>query len=486
LDKLKIKPGIFVQKYKADPFKDYELLEYLGEGGYGKVYKVRHLSTNQVRAMKIIKKKNPIDEKKILKEISLLKGLNHPNILKVYEFFTYENNIFIINEFCSGGELFDKLTEVKYFSEYVAANIMRQLLSAINFCHENGIIHRDLKPENILIESKNEKYIDYFKIKIIDFGTCELFQSKMLKEQIGTSFYIAPEVLKNNYNEKCDLWSCGVILYILLCGSPPFYGEDEDEIFTKILFWNYSFKQSIWEDISNEAKDLINKLLELNPKKRLSAKEALEHKWFKKFNIKKEQKNKIKEKNLIQILKNITEFRAEQKLQQATLAYLIHNLTTSEEIQDLKEVFMYFDTNHDGRLTKEEFLNGLTRISNGSFCCDSVDNIIKTIDGDNNGYIEFDEFLRATINKENLLTEKNLKMAFDFFDRDKNGGISAKELKYILKEGNINSKDSVWKNMIKEIDLNGDGQINFYEFKQMMKKVVMKKKEEDKNLKSIN
>jgi calcium-dependent protein kinase len=308
----------------------------------------------------------------------------------------------------------------------------------------------------------------------------------MLKEQIGTSFYIAPEVLKNNYNEKCDLWSCGVILYILLCGSPPFYGENEDEIFTKILFWNYSFKQSIWEDISNEAKDLINKLLELNPIKRLSAKEALEHKWFKKFNIKRDQKNKIKEKNLNQIIKNITEFRAEQKLQQATLAYLIHNLTTSEEIQDLKEVFMYFDTNHDGRLTKEEFLNGLTRISNGSFCCDSVDNIIKTIDGDNNGYIEFDEFLRATINKENLLTEKNLKMAFDFFDRDKNGGISAKELKFILKEGNINSKDSVWKNMIKEIDLNGDGQINFYEFKQMMKKVVMKKKEEDNNLKCIN
>ena len=133
--------------------------------------------------------------------------------------------MFVISELCTGGELFDRLIEVKQFSERVAANIMRQLLSAINFCHENGIIHRDLKPENILIESNNEKDSDFFKIKVIDFGTCELFQSKMLNEQIGTSFYIAPEVLKNSYNEKCDLWSCGVILYILLSGSPTFYGR---------------------------------------------------------------------------------------------------------------------------------------------------------------------------------------------------------------------------------------------------------------------
>ena len=434
--------------------------------------------------MKIIKIKKSSNEKKVSKKIELIKGLNHPNILKIYEFFKYKKNMFVISELCTGGELFDRLIEVKQFSERVAANIMRQLLSAINFCHENGIIHRDLKPENILIESNNEKDSDFFKIKVIDFGTCELFQSKMLNEQIGTSFYIAPEVLKNSYDEKCDLWSCGVILYILLSGSPPFYGRDEEEIFRKILFCHYSFKYSIWDDISKEAKDLISKLLELDPKKRLSAKNALEHNWFKINDINPEHKdNKIKEKNLTKIINNIIEFRAEQKLQQATLAYLVHHLCSFEEMQDLKDVFMYFDTNNDGRLTKEELKTGLTRISNLDFS--SVDDLMKNIDNDNNGYIEIDEFIRATINKEKLLTEKNLKMAFDFFDRNKNGRISAKELKYILKDGNVNTNDSVWKNMIKEIDLNKDGQINFYEFKQMMKNVVEKKKVED-NLTVIN
>ena len=144
---------------------------------------------------------------------------------------------------------------------------------------------------------------------------------------------------------------------------------------------------------------------------------------------------------------------------------------------------MYFDTNNDGRLTKEELVTGLTRISNVELS--SADDLMKNIDNDNNGFIEIDEFIRATINKEKLLTEKNLKMAFDFFDRNKNGRISAKELKYILKDGNVNTNDSVWKNMIKEIDLNKDGQINFYEFKQMMKNVVEKKKVED-NLTVIN
>jgi calcium-dependent protein kinase len=142
------------------------------------------------------------------------------------------------------------------------------------------VIHRDLKPENILIESSEEKNKDFFHIKVIDFGTCEILKKSKLTEQIGTSFYIAPEVLKNGYNEKCDLWSCGVILYILLCGSPPFYGKNEKEIFSKILYGNFSFRHKIWNKVSNEAKNLVQKLLEINPQKRLSAKEALNDVWF--------------------------------------------------------------------------------------------------------------------------------------------------------------------------------------------------------------
>ena len=411
----------------------------------------------------------------IKKEINILKNLDHPNIIKVYEFFKTEKYIYIINELCTGGELFDKIVEVKYFSEDVARNIMKQLFSAVEYCHEKGIIHRDLKPENILIESSEEKNKDFFHIKIIDFGTCEILKKSKLTEQIGTSFYIAPEVLKNGYNEKCDLWSCGIILYILLCGSPPFYGKNEKEIFSKILNGTFTFKHKIWNKISNEGKNLVKKLLELNPNKRISAKEALEDDWFKMSN---NPIGNLSNNNLQIFMKNITEFCAEQKLQQATLAFLVHNFAPKEELDELKEIFFVFDKNNDGKISKEEFVTGLSNTNSLNKLLEkgnSIEGLIRNIDSDNNGYIGFEEFCIALINKEKILTEQNLRMAFNIFDRDKNGCISQNELKYILGEYNPNAKDQLWKKMIEQIDLNRDGQISYEEFHKMMMDVIHNK-----------
>ena len=466
----------------GDLYSNYELLNYIGKGGFGRVYKVRHKLSNQYRAMKIIKCKadNPHNNTaEIIKQINILKTLDHPNIIKVYEFYSTEKYIYIINELCTGGELFNKIVEVKYFTESTACFIMRQLLSAVAYCHDKGVIHRDLKPENILIENSEEKDKEYFHIKIIDFGTCEILKKKKLTEQIGTSFYIAPEVLKNGYNEKCDLWSCGVILYILLCGSPPFYGKNEKEIFQKILDGNVNFKHKIWNKISDDAKNLVIKLLQVDPSQRLSAAEALEDEWFKK-NININKINETQSQNNFNIfIKNISEFCAEQKLQQATLAFLVHNFAPKEELNELKKIFFAFDKNGDGKLSKEEFVTGLTNIDyNFNFGLkeeESIDGLIKNIDSDNNGYITFEEFLIASINKEKILTEKNLKMAFDVFDRDKNGGISHEELKYILGEYNPNAREYLWKKMIQQIDLNQDGQISYSEFHKMMMDVIKNK-----------
>ena len=431
--------------------------------------------------MKIIQCKSSSENHTLTinKEINILKDLDHPNILKVYEFYSSEKYIYIINELCTGGELFDKIVDVKYFSESVACNIMRQLLSAVAYCHEKGVIHRDLKPENILIESSEEKDKEFFHIKVIDFGTCEILKKKKLTEQIGTSFYIAPEVLKNGYNEKCDLWSCGVILYILLCGSPPFYGKNEKEIFRKILDGNFSFRHKIWNKISPEAKNLVLKLLQINPIKRLSAQEALEDVWFQK-NLKLNSLENNKNSHGYKIfLKNITEFCAEQKLQQATLAFLVHNFAPKEELDELKKIFFAFDKNGDGKLSKEEFVKGLANNNNNLNTIlktdGTIEGLLKNIDSDNNGYIGFEEFLIASINKEKILTEKNLKMAFDVFDRDKSGKISQNELKYILGEYNVNAKEHLWQKMIQQIDLNQDGQISYEEFHKMMMDVINNK-----------
>ena len=465
----------------GDLYSNYDLLNYIGKGGFGRVYKVKHKLSNQFRAMKIIKCKadNPHSNTiEIIKQINILKTLDHPNIIKVYEFYSTDRYIYIINELCTGGELFNKIVEVKHFTESTACFIMRQLLSAVAYCHDKGVIHRDLKPENILIESSEEKDKEYFHIKIIDFGTCEILKKKKLTEQIGTSFYIAPEVLKNGYNEKCDLWSCGVILYILLCGSPPFYGKNEKEIFQKVLDGTINFKHKIWNKISQDAKNLVTKLLQVNPTKRISAAEALEDIWFKKninINIINDAQN---QNNFNIFIKNISEFCAEQKLQQATLAFLVHNFAPKEELNELKKIFFAFDKNGDGKLSKEEFVTGLTNIDmnlNLNLILneeESLDGLIKNIDSDNNGYITFEEFLIASINKEKILTEKNLKMAFDVFDRDKNGCISHDELKYILGEYNPNAKEYLWKKKIQQIDLNKDGQISYEEFHKMMMDVI--------------
>ena len=304
-------------------------------------------------------------------------------------------------------------------------------------------------------------------------------KKKKLTEQIGTSFYIAPEVLKNGYNEKCDLWSCGVILYILLCGSPPFYGKNEKEIFKKILDGNFSFRHKIWSKISTEAKNLVLKLLEINPIKRLSAQEALEDVWFQKNINANTFENNPNSTGYKLFIKNITEFCAEQKLQQATLAFLVHNFAPKEELDELKKIFFAFDKNGDGKLSKEEFVKGLSNNNNNLTLIlksdSTIDGLLKNIDSDNNGYIGFEEFLIASVNKEKILTEKNLKMAFDVFDRDKSGKISHNELKYILGEYNVNAKEHLWQKMIQQIDLNQDGQISYEEFHKMMMDIINNK-----------
>ena len=352
---------------------------------------------------------------------------------------------------------------------------MRQLLSAVRFCHSNNVVHRDLKPENILIESNDERTKDYFNIKVIDFGTSEISKkNKMLDKQIGTPFYIAPEVLKNFYNEKCDLWSCGVIMYILICGSPPFFGETDDEIYAKVKEGKYSLDGEEWDEISDEAKDLIKNLLKKDLDRRISAEEALKHNWLKKYAIK-EKKDKEPSEIFKKAIINMKDFRAEQKLQQAVLAFIVHNQAEKEDIDDLRKVFRDMNERGDGHLTKEELLKGMCRVLSEKDAKYEVERIMSLIDNDQNGFIEYEEFLRACLNKEKILTEENLLAAFYVFDKDKSGAISAVEIKNVLGAGATGVEEDVWKDIIKEFDGDGEGEITFVQFKDMMYKIVLKK-----------
>jgi calcium-dependent protein kinase len=202
----------------------------LGEGGYGKVYSCIHKETGSERVVKVIEKflLNDDDMKMIVDETNILRSLDHPNIVKMHEFFEDINRFYIITEISKGGELFDEIIRRKQFTENDAAIIMKHIFHCVNYCHTNHIVHRDLKPENIMLEENK----DFSQIKIIDFGFSRHFESdEIIHEKKGTPYYIAPEVINGQYNEKCDIWSCGVILYIILSGNPPFNGKNNKEIF---------------------------------------------------------------------------------------------------------------------------------------------------------------------------------------------------------------------------------------------------------------
>ena len=296
-----------VGKGSSDPNQIYIRKKILGRGSFGTVYLVKHKDLTRYFAMKVIKKsssKNNEEEEDLMNEIEILRKLDHPNILKITDFYSLKTEYNIITEYCQEGELFDEIKANAPFSEVMAAWYMNQILSAVCYCHSMNILHRDLKPENILIVKRQKN--GYHPIKIIDFGTAKVFKKEKNEHLlIGSAYYIAPEVLSRNYTELCDLWSCGVIMYILLTGRPPFNGINEEEIMKKIKDGVYDMSRYPWGIISQEAKDLINDLLQIKPTKRITAEEALQHKWFNTNGVKQmEHNNIIKPKNLAKLLNN--------------------------------------------------------------------------------------------------------------------------------------------------------------------------------------
>lgn len=432
--------------------------------------------SGELRAVKIIKKKALAEDerKKLKNEAEILRKLDHPNIIKLYEIFEDKKYYYIITEFLTGGELFEKITDEDFYGDFTekdAANIMQQVFRGINYCHSNNIVHRDLKPENLLLESsvttENLGGKKSMKIKIIDFGTSQEFEvnsKKKMEERYGTPYYIAPDVLNKSYNEKCDVWSLGVILYILLVGYPPFNGSDDKKIIDAVKKGKFTLDEPEWDDVSEEAVDLVKRCLTYDPDKRTSASEALDHVWFKKF----AKMDKVKKSLASKALSNLKNFRAEQKLKQATLAYIVSQCLTKEETDKMEEIFASMDKNNDGMLSKEEIQNGYEEHFGIPIDDEELDQIFSAIDTDGSGAIDYSEFLMATMNQQQLMSKEKLKQAFKMFDKDGSGTISREEIKEAL--GSID--EDMADKMISEVDQDDDGEISFEEFEKMMNTIV--------------
>ena len=400
---------------------------------------------------------------------------------------------------CEGGELDDriikKIEEEKIYSEKEAAKIFKKIIQAIAYLHSNGICHRNLKPDNILfLSEKNDsdiKLINFSLSKIYSFGKYKNDKNLEIEEEkenktrmnklVGNAYFISPEMINGNYNEKCDIWSAGIILYFLLSGEPPFNGMNNEEVYSKIKEIKFNFPDKEWNNISNEAKDLIKKMI-CNENERLSAVQVLEHDWIK--HCAPNSNGLLTNINIqcFKIYKNI------HKIKRAIYTFIALRLN-DEDTKNLKKLFKLFDIDHDGRITLNEMKNAFIKLNVKDYE-NEIENIFNSIDTDKNGIIDYTEFLSASINGNNeIISKKTLKDTFKLLDKDNSGKISKNNMIKVLKLENLNEK--IVDNYIKKYDINKDGEIDYNEFLDMMENYLNKEekkdnKEEEKDNKKEN
>lgn len=461
-DELSINPGTFVVTQNETFQNLYRIGAVLGTGSFSEVRVCVHKISGVTRAVKIVRKANKMTSipEDLEREIAILKSLDHPNILRVYEFFDSPKRILIVTELLPGGELFYEITNQGAFTEAKAAEIMRQIFSALAYLHEHNIAHRDLKPENILLEEKGSTLC----IKLVDFGAAvRLDETTRRREVIGSSFYISPEALEGNYTPKCDMWSAGVILYILLCGQPPFNGASDKEIFTRVSNGHFSMDQPIWRRISEPAKDLIRALIVKDVETRLDTTAALRHPW-----MSQSYQPSLNSETMTQVITNLKQFHSSTKLKDAVYTFIASHCLTSADTKEMREAFVAIDSNGDGKLSREEMMAEYTKHMGIEQAGSEVEKLFADVDTDHNGYIDYTEFIKATIDTAKLLSKKNLETAFRLFDRDNSSSISASEIKEVLLTSNALTQENVWDEIVSEVDRNGDGEIDLKEFEAIL------------------
>ena len=427
-ERIEANPKEFYLKH-TDQIKDhYDIHEVVGEGALSRVKRGVHKLSQVTRAIKVVRKEDLEwgDRGKLLDEIELLKELDHPNIGQVIEMFEDRKKMYFVNEMFSGGTLYEAVGRDLAFSELKAAKVTRQLLSAVSYLHSQNIVHGDIKPQNIHFRSPKEEMI-----KLIDFATSRRINAEHAMHGVfGTSYYLAPEVIEGTYSEKCDVWSVGVILYILLTGEPPFNGATDVEVVENIKAGEFSLDGEHMNHVSAEVKDLLAQLL-TREDHRLSAQEAFHHPWFelcKQIEEDGEEPDHAKEQHIHRALSNLRNFSTKHKVKQSALGYLVQHFMSMSEKAELEQVFNALDTSGDGYLSKDELLDGYRKYYGDDFNEAEVEALIAMADASEDGLIGYSEFMLTCVNTEKFQTHNKLEAIFNELDIDKNNRISLDEL----------------------------------------------------------
>ncbi|CAO2147902.1 unnamed protein product, partial [Urochloa humidicola] len=487
-----------VLPYKTANVRDhYRIGKELGQGMSGTTYRCFRKADGAEYACKSIPKHTLLGSEgyaNVNREIQIMHHLSdHPDVVRIHG--SYEDALFvhIVMELCAGGDLLDRIVSKQGgHSERAAAELIRKIVGVVDGCHSLGVVHGDLKPENILFAGNAaedatlkltgfDRSVFYmpeptklprhrrrgFKPRppvthhyALRSRSCSIRNSDKFSGITGSTYYAAPEVLQKCYGPEADIWSVGVILYILLSGIPPFWAETEEGIASEIVQGKLDFESDPWPSISDSAKDVVRCMLTRDPKKRLRVHEVLCHPWISDDST---APNKPTDSAVLSRLKH---FSAMNLLSKMALKVIAESMS-EEEIGGLKLMFKKFDTDNSGNITFDELKDGLKRL--GSALSDTeIQTLMDAADIDSSGAVDCAEFVAATLHMNKLEKEENLLRAFSFFDKDGNGYITTDELSEACRQFGVDVVHL--EDLMKDIDQNNDGQIDYSEFVAMVRK----------------
>ncbi|AET04065.2 putative protein kinase CAMK-CDPK family [Medicago truncatula] len=410
----------------------YQLGEEVGRGHFGytcsAIVKVNYKGEIKghrvaVKVIQKVKMTTAIAIEDVRREVKILRALNgHKNLIKFYEAYEDHDNVYIVMELCEGGELLDRiLSRGGKYSEEDAKVVMTQILNVVAFCHLQGVVHRDLKPENFLFSTKDENS----ELKAIDFGLSDFVKpDERLNDIVGSAYYVAPEVLHRAYSTEADVWSIGVIAYILLCGSRPFWARTESGIFRSVLKADPSFDEPPWPSLSDEAQDFVKRLLNKDPRKRMTAAQALGHPWIKSYKI-------VKVPLDILVFKLMKAYMRSSSLRKAALRALSKTVA-ADELNYLKEQFALLEPNKNGTINLENIKAVLMKNATDAMKESRIPDLVASLNALQYRRMDFDEFCTAALSVHQLEAldrwEQHARCAYEIFEKDGNRAIMIEEL----------------------------------------------------------
>lgn len=465
-DEVKVLPGIgrevearqgklaFAVRYHEPPTDindDYELSgTVIGTGCSGQVVLATCKCTSAPKKFAV--KSFDIDRVPMNKwaqlesEVKIFLCMDHPNITRLIDVYRDDQNLHMVMEYMAGGELFDRLTKMKRFQEEQASDSMAQILLALNYIHSFGIAHRDVKLENFLYEEEGGHHL-----KLIDFGFSDILSMRTsIFSSCGTLAYVAPEVLQRKYTTQCDMWSAGVIAFILLAGTMPFYGTEQEQL-SRIATGSYHFKPQRWEHVSDEAKDFIRRTLKIDPKVRLTAQQALRHPF-----IDRSERAPVD----LGIVRALQAYAHSPPFRRTCLKILAWS-ASNEEITEVGEDFLAMDLHGRGTITRDELKQCL--VGQCGFSEAETSEIFESLDGNKNDRIHYSDFIAAMISAQSLLHEDLLRTAFRKFDTDRSGCITEENLRAVL-ESRAHVPQEEIHALLGEADFRRDGVVSYEEF----------------------